>query len=61
MHTFNTYSVLLDWYAVQGPSIEGSSEILIASSMAARRPSPPSPRRAGPKHSGRRISNLKTT
>ncbi|TNN69666.1 hypothetical protein EYF80_020156 [Liparis tanakae] len=57
----HTDSVLLDWEAAQGPSIEGSSEIRMASSMAARRPFPSSPCRAGPKHSGRRISSLNTT
>lgn len=57
----NTDIALSCWCILQGPSIDGSSEILMASSMAARRPFPPSPRRAGPKHSGRRISNLNTT
>lgn len=44
-----------------GPSLAGSSEILMASSMAASRPFPPSPLRAGPKHSGRRMSRRTTT
>lgn len=44
-----------------GPSLAGSSEILMASSMAASRPLPPSPLRAGPKHSGRRMSRRTTT
>lgn len=44
-----------------GPSLAGSSEILMASSMAASRPFPPSPLRAGPKHSGRRMSKRTTT
>lgn len=44
-----------------GPSLAGSSEILMASSMAASRPLPPSPLRAGPKHSGRRIRSRTTT
>lgn len=44
-----------------GRSRAGVSEILMASFMAASSPFPPSPRRAGPKHSGRRISSLTTT
>lgn len=44
-----------------GPSRAGSSEILMASSMAANRPAPPSPLSAGPKHSGRRINRRTTT
>ena len=44
-----------------GPSLAGSSDILMASSMAASRPLPPSPLRAGPKHSGRRMSSRTTT
>lgn len=39
----------------------GFSEILIAPCMAASSPFPPSPLRAGPKHSGRRMSSLTTT
>ncbi|TNN62825.1 hypothetical protein EYF80_026900 [Liparis tanakae] len=38
-------------YVGEGPSLERSWEILMASSIAANNPSPPSPRRAGPKHS----------
>lgn len=45
----------------EGPSLEASWEILMASSIAANNPSPPSPRRAGPKHSGLRIRSLTTT
>lgn len=56
-----TYSVLLASAMGEGPSLVGSSEILMASSMAARRPFPPSPLKAGPKHSGRRIRSLTTT
>ncbi len=48
-------------FLVVGPSLAGSSEILMASSMAANRPAPPSPLRAGPKHSGRRINRRTTT
>lgn len=55
-----TYMKRLSFLTV-GPSRAGSSEILMASSMAARRPFPPSPLRAGPKHSGRRISKRTTT
>lgn len=44
-----------------GPSREASPEIRMASSIAASNPLPPSPRRAGPKHSGRRISRRTTT
>lgn len=44
-----------------GRSKAGVSEILMASFMAASKPFPPSPRRAGPKHSGRRMSSLTTT
>lgn len=44
-----------------GPSRAGSSEIRMASSMAASSPEPPSPRRAGPKHSGFRINSRTTT
>lgn len=44
-----------------GPSLAGSSEIRMASSMAASNPEPPSPRRAGPKHSGLRMSSRTTT
>lgn len=44
-----------------GPSRAGSSEIRMASSMAASSPEPPSPRRAGPKHSGLRMSSRTTT
>lgn len=44
-----------------GPSLAGSSEILMASSMAASRPLPPSPLSAGPKHSGLLISSRTTT
>lgn len=44
-----------------GPSRAGSSEMRMASSMAASSPEPPSPRRAGPKHSGLRISSRTTT
>lgn len=44
-----------------GRSSAGVSEILRASFMAASRPFPPSPRSAGPKHSGRRMSSLTTT
>lgn len=46
---------------VLGRSRAGSSEILMASFMAASRPWPPSPLRAGPKHSGRLISSFTTT
>lgn len=56
-----SHSVLLLSDVGEGPSLERSWEILIASSIAANNPSPPSPRRAGPKHSGRRISSLTTT
>lgn len=44
-----------------GPSRAGSSEMRMASSMAASSPEPPSPRRAGPKHSGLRINSRTTT
>lgn len=44
-----------------GPSLAGSSDILMASSMAANRPLPPSPLRAGPKHSGLRMRRRTTT
>lgn len=44
-----------------GPSRAGSSEMRMASSMAASSPEPPSPRRAGPKHSGFRINSRTTT
>ena len=44
-----------------GPSLAGSSEIRMASSMAASNPEPPSPLRAGPKHSGFRMSSRTTT
>lgn len=44
-----------------GPSLAGSSEMRMASSMAASSPEPPSPRRAGPKHSGLRMSSRTTT
>lgn len=44
-----------------GRSRAGVSEILMASFMAASNPFPPSPRSAGPKHSGRRMSSLTTT
>lgn len=44
-----------------GRSKAGVSEILMASLMAASKPFPPSPLRAGPKHSGRRMSSLTTT
>lgn len=56
-----SYSVLLPSEEGEGPSLDRSFEILMASSMADSRPSPPSPRRAGPKHSGRRMSSLTTT
>lgn len=45
----------------EGPSLDASAEIRMASSIAASNPLPPSPRRAGPKHSGRRISSRTTT
>lgn len=48
-------------FLMVGPSRAGSSEILMASSMAASSPLPPSPRSAGPKHSGRRMSRRTTT
>lgn len=48
-------------FLIVGPSLAGSSEILMASSMAASRPLPPSPRSAGPKHSGRRMRRRTTT
>lgn len=44
-----------------GPSRAGSSEMRMASSMAASSPEPPSPLRAGPKHSGFRINSRTTT
>lgn len=44
-----------------GPSLAGSSEMRMASSMVASSPELPSPRRAGPKHSGLRISRRTTT
>lgn len=44
-----------------GPSLAGSSDILIASSIAARSPLPPSPLKAGPKHSGLRMRRRTTT
>lgn len=44
-----------------GLSLERSCDIFIASFIAASKPSPPSPRRAGPKHSGRRMRSLTTT
>lgn len=44
-----------------GPSLAGSSDILMASSIAANRPLPPSPLRAGPKHSGLRMRRRTTT
>lgn len=44
-----------------GPSLAGSSDILMASSIAASRPLPPSPLSAGPKHSGRRMRRRTTT
>lgn len=56
-----SYNVLLLSEEGEGPSLDRSCEILMASSMADSRPSPPSPRRAGPKHSGRRMSSLTTT
>lgn len=44
-----------------GPSLAGSSEIFMASSIAAKSPLPPSPLSAGPKHSGRLIRRRTTT
>lgn len=61
MQAVMSYSVLLLSEEGEGPSLDRSCEILMASSMADSRPSPPSPRRAGPKHSGRRMSSLTTT
>ncbi len=58
---FIAYSVLLSSVVGDGPSLPGSSEIFMASSIAASNPFPPSPRRAGPKHSGRRIRSRTTT
>lgn len=46
---------------VLGRSRAGSSEILMASFMAASRPWPPSPLKAGPKHSGRLMRSFTTT
>lgn len=46
---------------VLGRSRAGSSEILMASLMVASRPWPPSPLKAGPKHSGRLIRSFTTT
>lgn len=46
---------------VLGRSRAGSSEILMASFMVAIRPWPPSPLKAGPKHSGRLIRSFTTT
>lgn len=54
-----TYTSLL--YPWEGRSRAGFSEILMAPCMAASSPFPPSPRRAGPKHSGRLMSSLTTT
>lgn len=48
-------------FLVLGPSLAGSSDILMASSIAAKRPLPPSPLRAGPKHSGLRMRRRTTT
>lgn len=59
--TVTSYSVLLLSDEGEGPSLERSWEILMASSIADNNPSPPSPRRAGPKHSGRRMRSLTTT
>lgn len=61
-HTYCTITYIkrLSFLTV-GPSLAGSSEILMASSIAASRPFPPSPLRAGPKHSGRRMSRRTTT
>jgi hypothetical protein len=57
--TVSTHPSLL--YPWEGRSRAGFSEILMALCMAANRPFPPSPRRAGPKHSGRLMSSLTTT
>lgn len=57
---FLSYMKRLSFLGV-GPSLAGSSEILMASSMAANSPAPPSPLRAGPKHSGLRIRRRTTT
>lgn len=48
-------------FLTDGPSLAGSSDILMASSIAANRPLPPSPLRAGPKHSGLRMRRRTTT
>jgi hypothetical protein len=45
----------------EGRSLQALAEMWMASSMAASNPLPPSPLRAGPKHSGRRISSRTTT
>lgn len=63
-YLLSTWSEELSSYPVLTPlgrSRAGSSEILMASFMAASKPWPPSPLSAGPKHSGRLIRSFTTT